>query len=86
MKTAATVAGIAAFVAIVVWAMAQQGQAQCEVCVRYRGQTGCKTVAAPSRDDALAAAQSSVCGELSGSMTRDLECMRTPPLSVSCEE
>ncbi len=79
-------AAIVAFMAIVVWALAQQGRVQCEVCVTYRGQTGCKTSAAPTRDDALAAAQSGVCGELSGSMTRDLECMRTPPVSASCQE
>ena len=86
MKAVATLAGVAAFVGIVAWAMAQQGGAQCEVCVTYRGQTGCKTVTAPTRDAALASAQSGVCGELSGSMTRDLECMRVAPVSSTCEE
>ncbi len=86
MKTAATLAAIAAFIGIVAWTMAQQGKVQSEVCVSYRRQTGCKTSTAPTRDDALAAAQSGVCGELSGSMTRDLECMRTPPVSAQCGE
>lgn len=86
MKPIATLAGVAVFVGAVGWAMAQQGQARCEVCVQYKGQTGCKTVAAPTEEDALAAARAGVCGEISGSMTRDLACMRVQPVSASCEE
>jgi hypothetical protein len=86
VKTLGTLAAIAAFAGIVAWAMAQQGQVHCEVCVTYKGQTGCKTVTAPTAEDALAFARSGVCGEISGSMTRDLECMRTQPISSSCEE
>ncbi len=86
MKTLGTLLAIAAFAAVVAYAMAQQGQVRCEVCVNYKGQTRCKTVAALTAEDALASARSGVCGEISGSMTRDLECMRVEPISSSCEE
>ena len=86
MKTLGTLATIAAFAAVVAWAMGQQDRIRCQVCVTYRAQTRCKTVAAPTKEDALAAAQGGVCGEISGSMTRDLACMRTPPVSTSCQE
>jgi len=79
-----TTLGILAFVGAIAWAMSQQHGAECRVCVAYHGATDCRTSRAATEEDALAAAQTRACGLLSGSMTRDLECMRTPPVSASC--
>ena len=85
MKAALTTVGILLFLGVIAWAMSQQAGAQCEVCVTYRGATDCRTARAPTEKDALAAAQNTACGILSGSMTRELECMRTVPVSSSCQ-
>ena len=85
MSTALKILGVLAFVGAIAWAMTQQGGAQCEVCVTYRGGTDCRTARAPTEEEALATAQNTACGVLSGSMTRELECMRTLPVKASCE-
>ncbi len=84
MKALWTVLALLAFGGVIAWAMSQQSGAECEVCVTYLGATDCRTARAPTEEDALSAAQNTACGILSGSMTRELACIRTPPVSASC--
>ena len=85
MKATLITLGVVAFIGVIAWTVSRQGGSQCEVCVTYRGVTDCRTARAPTEQDALAAAQNTACGILSGSMTRELECMRTVPVSSSCQ-
>ena len=41
----------AAFLAALLWTTLAQSGAECEVCVAYRGETACRTVAAADSDD-----------------------------------
>ena len=62
-----------------------RGQTACEVCVVYRGREVCKEASATTRDAALQYAQSTACALVTGGVTEDLECQRTPPKSTRCE-
>jgi len=59
---------------------------ECEVCLAYRGETACRTVAASNADDATQQAIATACAILSQGVTQGLECHRTPPSSLRCSE
>jgi hypothetical protein len=74
----------AGFVAALIWTTLAHSPVECEVCLDYRGESVCRTVAAGSEDEALAQAISNACGILSRGVTQGIECQRTPPRSHAC--
>lgn len=76
----------AAFLAALLWNTLAQSGAECEVCLAYRGETVCRTVVAADRETASQQAIASACAILSRGVTEGLECQRTPPRSLRCDE
>lgn len=75
-----------AFLAALLWTTLAQSGAECEVCLAYGGETVCRTVAAADRETASQQAIASACAILSRGVTQGLECQRTPPRSLRCDE
>ncbi len=59
-------------------------QAECELCVTFRGQTQCRR--GSGADDAAArdAAQKAACAVMASGMNESIACGNTPPTNVRC--
>jgi hypothetical protein len=76
----------AVFLAALVWTTLAHSGVECEVCLDYRGESLCRTVAAGDADEATQQAIANVCAILSQGVTQGLECQRTPPRSLRCSQ
>ena len=75
---------VAAGLAGLAW-LTVRGQTACEVCVDYRGREACREASAATREEARQHAQATACALVTGGVTEDLECQRTPPTRLRCE-
>lgn len=57
---------------------------RCEVCVEFDGARACRTVDGANEKDALAAARTNACAQLTSGVTNSMRCERQEPLSSSC--
>ena len=76
----------AAFIGAMVYALMQESQIQCEVCLDYGGQRLCRTGSGLDRGRAVESGVTAVCAVLSGGVTDGIDCGATPPRSVSCDD
>ncbi len=76
----------AVFAAAVVYTTLSESQVECEVCMEFRGRSICRTVAAAERNQALQMAISNACAFISDGVTEGMQCGRTPPRSVTCND
>lgn len=76
----------AVFIAVLVRALSQQANVECEVCIDYNGNSACRTNLAIDRERALLGATSSVCAIIGRGVTQGIQCSNTPPSSVRCSE
>ncbi len=74
------------FVGALLYATFGMGDAECEVCLDFRGRTACATVNAQNREEAIQQAASTACAGISAGVTQVMECNRTFPESVRCTE
>ena len=79
-----SVAGLLAFMALIVWRSFQVGGVRCEVCIDYGGRSQCRAVDAASREEALQGATQNACAFLSSGVTDSMACARTPPTKAEC--
>jgi hypothetical protein len=56
---------------------------RCEVCMVFRGGRDCRTASADTRENALRAAITDACAQISSGVTESTQCENTPPESVS---
>lgn len=70
------------FVGILVYASLGLGQVTVEVCIAFKGRTGCGTAAAPTEEEAIRTASDNACALIASGMTDSIACSRTPPKSV----
>lgn len=59
-------------------------QAECELCVEFRGQRQCRRGAGADQEAAQAAAQRAACAVMTSGMNETIACSRTLPLEVRC--
>ena len=59
-------------------------QAECELCVEFRGQRQCRRGAGADQVDARAAAVRAACAVMASGMNESIACERTPPVEVRC--
>ena len=77
-------AGLAGFMAAVVyWSLHIQG-IRCEVCIDFHGRQMCRTVDGESEEDVRLAATNNACAYLASGVTEGMACMRTPPTRADC--
>jgi hypothetical protein len=84
LRVLATIAGVAAFGALLVWMTFRQVGTECEVCMTWGDQVRCANVVAPSAEEAMGQARNNACGVLTQGMAAELQCQRTAPRSASC--
>jgi len=78
------IAAVAAAFAGLAW-LTVRGQTACEVCVVYGGREACREASAATAAEAQQHAQATACALVTGGVTQDLECQRTPPTRLRCE-
>ncbi len=76
----------AAFIGALVYTTIDQTGLECRVCITYRGQTACETVAGADRAQVQMQATSTACTHMSIGVTESMRCSRTPPDSFVCTE
>jgi hypothetical protein len=79
-----TLAAFAAGGAALYWTTLAAAGVECEVCIRYEGRERCASAAAPTEQEAEAAATMTACGVLAGGVTGAISCQATLPFSRTC--
>jgi hypothetical protein len=59
-------------------------QAECELCVTYRGMTTCRTGSGANAAEAQRAAQKAACAVMTNGMNDVIACDNTPPTNLQC--
>lgn len=78
---------VAAFITYVVYTSMANVTISCEVCIEYNGRSDCRTAAAPTRTEAIRAAQNTACGIVGrGTMNDAIACGRVVPTSTVCTQ
>jgi hypothetical protein len=80
----ASLLGLGAIVAVVVYTSLDVGVVRCEVCITFEGQEACRAVDAATEDDARHSAINNACALLASGVTRTMACERTPPTRSQC--
>lgn len=60
-------------------------QAECSLCLTYRGQTECRAGTGTDEAAAQAAAVKAACGLMAAGMTETVACQNTVPTNVQCQ-
>lgn len=76
----------AGFVALLVNGLMSQAQVECEVCIDFEGQRACRTNRAADREAAITGATYTACAVLSDGVTGGMQCTRTPPSTLQCDD
>lgn len=83
-RTVALLVALAVFAIYIVYGSLSSVQAECELCVTYRGRTECRTGSGVNDEDARKAAVKAACAVMASGMTESIACGNTPPTNVSC--
>jgi hypothetical protein len=75
-----------AFVTAVIWSALSASDAQCEICVEFKGRTACSVAAAENLAQAEAQAHSGACSQVTGGVTETLDCAAVPASVRNCSE
>ena len=70
--------------AVVVYSSFEVGGVRCEVCIRFADGTACRAVDGASEGEAMAAARTNACAQLTSGVTNMMACERTTPTSSQC--
>jgi hypothetical protein len=76
--------GLVAVGGFVVYSSLQVGGVRCEVCIQFAEASACRAVDAANERDALAAARTNACAQLTSGVTNMMACERTEPKSSVC--
>ncbi len=85
--TKAGLVGGIALLAVIVFVVVSSLQLEaysCEVCMRYKGRTQCRTVGGATLQEARTAAIANACAFISSGVTDSLACTRLEPVSENC--
>lgn len=78
--------GLAALMVAIVWSSFITARVECEVCLTYDGRRNCGSASAPTREEAIRAAQDVACSSLASGRAGNLACSRARPTQVTCPE
>ena len=59
-------------------------QAECEVCIEFRGQRQCRRGSGTTDEEARTAAQKAACGVMASGMDESIACQNTRPKTAQC--
>ncbi|MFQ5668600.1 MAG: hypothetical protein ACE5I7_19515 [Candidatus Binatia bacterium] len=77
-------AGMALFMALVVYRSFHVAGYRCSVCITYREHSACRTVEGPTAQEARRGAVTNVCAQLASGVTDSMACERLQPTKVNC--
>jgi hypothetical protein len=77
-------AALAVFGAAIIFGSLSTVQAECELCVTFRGQTQCRRGSGSDDEEARSAAQKAACAVMAFGMNESIACGNTPPTNVRC--
>lgn len=83
-RIAVFLAVVAIFLGYLVYGSMRVVQAECELCVEFRGQVQCRTGSGENDADAIAAAQRAACAVMAAGMNESIACQNQPPQNVRC--
>lgn len=75
---------LAVFGAALIFGSLSVVQAECELCVTFRGQTECRRGSGADYAGARDAAQKAACAVMAFGMNESIACGNTPPTDVRC--
>ena len=73
-----------AFAGLVIYDLESDSSFECDVCMRFKGETDCARGAGATEDDAVTSARTNLCARLASGVTESFACSATPTLSASC--
>ena len=76
---------VAGFVVLLLWSTMASQQAECEVCVEFKGRRNCATASAATEAEAARSAQTTACGTISSGMAESVLCGDVAPVSRRCQ-
>lgn len=85
LRVLALIIGIAAVVGTLIFSSFRSVQAECSLCVEFRGQRQCRTGLGPSPAEAQEAAQRAACAVMASGMDESIACSRQPRLEMRCQ-
>lgn len=62
----------------------REGEAECKVCVTFKGQRRCATAKAPDKDKATEEAHRSACSRMTAGVTEAFACPQVVPDEIVC--
>ncbi|NIN11523.1 MAG: hypothetical protein GTN62_08460 [Gemmatimonadales bacterium] len=80
----ALIVALAVFGGALIYGSISVVQAECELCVEFRGQTTCRRGSGATEEDARRAAQRAACAVMARGMDESIACDNTPPTNVRC--
>lgn len=83
-RTLLLIAAIVALVGILLYGSLTVTQAECELCVAFRGQVQCRRGSGATQADARQAAQRAACAVMASGMDESIACQNAQPREVRC--
>ncbi len=77
-------AAFTVFVAFLIFGSLRTIQAECSLCVEFRGQRQCRTGSGATQQDAEAAARRAACAVMASGMDESIACQNVRPQQLSC--
>ena len=72
-------------VALLIYQLLGEGQAECTVCVVFKGGRQCSTVVGPTKEVATEEAHRTACSQLAKGVTDSFACPNVAPVSTICK-
>ena len=79
-------AAILMFLSYLIYGSMRAVQAECELCVEFRGRMECRTGSGETDDEARRAAQRAACAVMAVGMDESIACQNRPPQNVRCSK
>jgi hypothetical protein len=85
-KVALAVLGFVLLIAYLIYSSVVQAQVSCEVCINFRGRTGCGTARGVDTNEAQRTATDVACASVSSGVTDTIACTNTRPIKLMCSK
>lgn len=76
--------GVMLVVGYLIYGSTRLVQAECELCVEFRGETQCRRGTGTDEAEARQAAQKAACAVMAMGMNESIACQNTQPRAVQC--
>jgi hypothetical protein len=85
-KVLLVVSAFVLFIAYLIYSSVTPAQVSCEVCINFRGRTGCGSARGVDANEAQRTATDVACASISSGVTDSIACGNTPPIKLMCSK